>query len=74
MLKKAALFHARLLRASPSELRTLRTSRRAHVGWAQRLIVLVMFVLICAPVVARYVCGGAGSSQTDAEREASVCE
>lgn len=56
-LKKASSFHTRLARAPPAELRTLRTSRRAHVGWAQRLIVLVMFVLICAPVIARYVCG-----------------
>ena len=68
-LKKAAAFHARLLRAPIGELRLLRTSRRAHVGWAQRLIVLVMFVLICAPVVARYICGGA---QGRADR--SVCE
>ena len=67
-LKKAAAFHLRLSMANPAELRTLRTSRRAHVGWAQRLIVLVMFVLICAPVVARYVCGprldGTGQCQT----------
>ena len=65
-LKKAAAFHARLLRAPPAELRTLRMSRRAHVGWAQRLIVLVMFVLICTPVVARYVCGGGHSERCDA--------
>ena len=32
---------ARLVRASNAELRTLRTSRRAHVGWGQRLIVLI---------------------------------
>ena len=58
-LKKASSFHQRLIRASQAELRTLRHSRRDHVSWAQRLIVLVMFVLICAPVIARYVCGGA---------------
>lgn len=68
-LKKASAFHQRLLTAPEIELRTLRTSRRAHVGWAQRLIVLVMFILICAPVVARYVCG-------DGNRRSSsdVCE
>ena len=65
-LRKAAAFHVRLARAPPAELRTLRTSRRAHIGWAQRLIVLVMFVLICAPVVARYVCGGGHSERCDA--------
>ena len=69
-LKKAASFHTRLSRAPPAELRTLRTSRRAHIGWAQRLIVLVMFVLICAPVVARYVCGAGRSSDSGA----GVCD
>jgi len=69
-LKKAAAFHMRLARAPPIELRTLRSSRRAHVGWAQRLIVLVMFVLICAPVVARYVCG-AGRGESG---RSSMCE
>jgi hypothetical protein len=64
-LKKASSFYARLARAPSAELRTLRTSRRAHVGWAQRLIVLVMFVLICAPVVARYVCGAHQGSICD---------
>lgn len=61
-LKKATVFHARLAGAPAAELRTLRTSRRAHVGWAQRLIVLIMFVLICAPVIASYVCGAGRSS------------
>ena len=62
-LRKAAAFHARVARAPPSELRTLRTSRRAHIGWAQRVVVLVMFVLICAPVVARYVCSGSPAAE-----------
>ena len=59
-IKKATAFHQRLSRATHHELRTLRTSRRANVGWAQRLIVLLMFTLICAPVIARYVCGRTG--------------
>lgn len=70
-LKKAALFHARILAAPEAELRMLRTSRRANVGWAQRLIVLVMFILICAPVVARYVCGDGGVRGAS---NANVCE
>ena len=49
----------------------LRTSRRANVGWAQRLIVVVMFILICAPVVARYVCGDGGVRGAS---NANVCE
>ena len=73
-LKKAAAFHTRLAHASPAELRTLRTSRRAHVGWAQRLIVLVMFILICAPVVARYVCGAGRADAADGESGESLCD
>ena len=70
-LKKAAAFHIRLLNAPEIELRTLRTSRRANVSWAQRLIVLVMFVLICAPVIARYVCGDGSRTSRAGE---NVCE
>jgi len=51
--KKAAVFHQRLLHTAPTDLLALRNSRHSQVGWAQRLIVLVMFVLICAPVIAR---------------------
>ena len=56
-LRRAAIFHVRLSRASAVELATLRLSRRAQVGWVQRLVVVIMFMLICAPVVARYLCG-----------------
>jgi len=51
--KKAAYFHQRLLLTAQTDLLALRNSRHSQVGWAQRLIVLVMFVLICAPVIAR---------------------
>jgi len=70
--RKCAAFQVRLLHANPAELRTLRTSRRAHVGLAQRLIVLVMLVLICAPVVARWVCGG--SSAQEEQSEQGMCQ
>ena len=68
-LKKCTLFHARLIHAPSAELRALRMSRHHQIGWAQRLIVFVMFFLICAPVVARYVCGRGNSAAAD-----GVCE
>ena len=30
--------------------------RRAQVGWVQRFVIVAMFLLICAPVVAKYLC------------------
>ena len=55
---RAAAHTSRQLRMTPSvDLRALRIQRRAHTGYAQRVIVGFMFVLICAPVIARYVCG-----------------
>ena len=47
--------------------------RNLQGGWAQRIVVFVMFVLVCAPVVARWACqppGTAGrSGDAEAERE-----
>jgi len=56
-LKKVTSFHTRLVAMPPLELRALRMQRRYQQGWAQRVIVGIMFVLIFAPLVARYVCG-----------------
>jgi hypothetical protein len=73
-LKKAASFHLRLLRVPPYDLMVLRASRRSHVGWAQRAIVLVMFVLVCVPVIARYVCGNSGAdTPSDDSSSQGVC-
>ena len=75
-LRKASAFHMRLMRAPEVELRTLRMSRRAHVGFAQRFIIIIMFILICAPVVARYVCGngqGESISSTTPGNADNVC-
>ena len=33
-----------------------RRVRQAQVGWSQRLMVLTVFVLICVPVLLKYVC------------------
>ena len=59
-LKKAGLFYLKLRLRSPIELERLRAFRRSQVGWVQRSIVLVTFLLICAPVVARYMCVALG--------------
>ena len=56
MLKKAFHLHHHLVRTPQIELRALRIHRRSQTGWAQRTIILVMFALICAPVIARYMC------------------
>ena len=55
-LKKAGFFYLKLRLRSPNELDRLRAFRRSQVGWVQRFIVVVTFLLICAPVVARYLC------------------
>ena len=56
MLKKCVAFHHLLMQTSPIELRALRIHRRAHTGWAHRLVIGIMFIVICAPVIARYMC------------------
>ena len=55
-LKKAGLFYLKLRLRSPIELERLRAFRRAQVGCVQRFIVVVAFLLICAPVCKRYIC------------------
>jgi len=63
-LKKASAFNARL-RATPAvELRALRMQRRIHTGWTQRVIIAIMFLLIFAPLIARYVCGSGHNGAT----------
>eukprot|EP00322_Chrysochromulina_rotalis_P023568 CAMPEP_0115829910 /NCGR_PEP_ID=MMETSP0287-20121206/1342_1 /TAXON_ID=412157 /ORGANISM="Chrysochromulina rotalis, Strain UIO044" /LENGTH=366 /DNA_ID=CAMNT_0003283191 /DNA_START=744 /DNA_END=1844 /DNA_ORIENTATION=- len=63
MLKKCELFLMRLRAAPPIELRALRVQRNMQGGWAQRIIVLIMFMLVTAPVAARWVCQAGGSSE-----------
>ena len=55
-LKKAGLFYLSLQICSPVELDRLRAFRRSQIGVVQRFVVVVTFLLICAPVVARYLC------------------
>ena len=46
MLKKCVAFHHLLMQTSPIELRALRIHRRAHTGWAHRLVIGIMFIVI----------------------------
>ena len=55
-LKKAGLFYLKLRLRSPIELERLRAFRRTQVGCVQRFIVVVAFLLICAPVCKKYIC------------------
>ena len=55
-MKKAGLFYLKLRLRSPNELDRLRAFRRSQVGWVQRFIVIAMFLLICAPVIFKYLC------------------
>ena len=55
-LKKAGFFYLKLRGRSTNELDRLRAFRRAQVGWVQRFVIVAMFLLICAPVVAKYLC------------------
>ena len=55
-LKKAGFFHLKLRMRGPTELERLRAYRRSQVGWVQRVVIVAMFLLICAPVVAKYLC------------------
>lgn len=55
-LKKAGFFYAKLRIRPTAELDRMRMIRRAQVGWVQRFVIVAMFLLICAPVVAKYLC------------------
>ena len=55
-LKKAGFFYAKLRIRPTAELDRMRMLRRAQVGWVQRFVIVAMFLLICAPVVAKYLC------------------
>ena len=55
-LKTAGLFYLKLRLRSPIELERLRAFRRTQVGGVQRFIVVVTFLLICAPVCKKYIC------------------
>ena len=66
-LKKSGRFYLRLRLRAPSELDRLRALRRARSGWVRRLVVLGLFMLICAPVVARCLCS------TDFAMAGDVC-
>ena len=56
VVKKAGFFYLKLRGRSTNELDRLRAFRRAQVGWVQRFVIVAMFLLICAPVVAKYLC------------------
>ena len=55
-LKKAGFFYAKLRIRPTAELDRMRMLRRAQVGWVQRFVIVAMFLLICAPVVAKFLC------------------
>jgi len=55
-LKKVGIFYFRLLTSSDGDIARMRRMRRTQGGTAQRAVVVAMFVLICVPVLARYLC------------------
>ena len=55
-LAQAGFFYAKLRIRPTAELDRMRMLRRAQVGWVQRFVIVAMFLLICAPVVAKYLC------------------
>jgi len=55
-LKSAGIFYARLRLTSEPQLAALRRLRRAQLGLPQKIVLLLLFVLIFAPVLARSLC------------------
>mmetsp|Transcript_28354 Transcript_28354/g.47062 ORF Transcript_28354/g.47062 Transcript_28354/m.47062 type:complete len:319 (+) Transcript_28354:122-1078(+) len=55
-LKKAGFFFLKLHTCTPADLEQLRRLRRTQIGWVQRFVIIAMFLLICTPVVTKYIC------------------
>lgn len=55
-LKKVGFFYFRLLASSELDLQRVRRLRNSQVGWAQRVVIFVMFFFICTPIFAKYLC------------------
>jgi len=65
-LKRCGLFYLKLLACRPADLARLQRLRLAHAGGLQRAVISGMFILMCVPLIAKYLCRAAVSSSSEA--------
>ena len=57
--------YLKLMECTQATLDNLVSMRRSQVGWVQRFVILALFLLICSPVVAKYLCESTGDMPSD---------